>query len=382
MREKSSKNFLGNNPEWFWVMKKIATPLGMSAFPVGTKLTLKDWEYPIYFQSYWYHYEDVYADKQEVEAIKRYLYYLIENDPNYPDRMARKINNLVNEIKNQKINFKNSVSLSELLKIFEKESDLFMRIVGMLSYRGPVQIADILDEKVLSILMFNLSKKGKINLFEYYREFVRAPANKSIVLEEHEFIIKNKDNLKENEDKVLKEYKSKFGFLSFHLFIGKELTDKEVLDRFFQKISEHETEKKLVLTEILDEKEIKLVKQLQEWIFLRTFIKDMVNLASYKLQPLLSTIAEKKGIPYEYLPFLTYPEILDLEIFSIEEIKKKYLERINGYSAQIKNDKLIIGDFGDPPKIGEETTILKGEIAFKGKVTGKVKILKSPKDNM
>ena len=104
--------------------------------------------------------------------------------------------------------------------------------------------------------------------------------------------------MKENEDKVLKEYKSKFGFLSFHWFIGKELTDKEVLDRFFQKISEHETEKKLVLTEILDEKEIKLVKQLQEWIFLRTFIKDMVNLASYKLQPLLSTIAEKKGIPY------------------------------------------------------------------------------------
>ena len=85
----------------------------------------------------------------------------IENDPNYPDRMARKINNLVNEIKNQKINFKNSVSLSELLKIFEKESDLFMRIVGMLSYRGPVQIADILDEKVLSILMFNLSMLSK-----------------------------------------------------------------------------------------------------------------------------------------------------------------------------------------------------------------------------
>ncbi len=375
------ENFLGHEMKWFWAMKKIAPPLGMSAFPVGAKLTAKDWEYETPFLSYWYFYEHSYADAEEVETIKKYIADNMEKDSTYPDRMADKVYSLAGQITNQKITLDHSLPLPETLAFFETESVLFFKMVGMLSYRGPIPIADILNEKVLKIIKTRLTKRAQFDQYEKWKEIVQTPQKESVVFEEEQFIMKNKPKLDSGRAQILKEYRLKFSFLQYHWFVGKELTDEEILGRFSQDHFKKTEKTDENIHSFFNKEEIKLVRQLQEWIYLRTFIKDAVNLASYKLQPLLSLIAEKKDIPSEWMPYFTYDEILLLETAHREELQKKYADRVKGYSAQVRGDTLVIGDFGNPPEIMEETEILQGNIAFRGHVVGKVKIMSSPKED-
>jgi phosphohistidine swiveling domain-containing protein len=375
------KNFLGHDIQWFWAMKKIAPPLGMSAFPVGLRLAPKDWEYETPFLSYWYFYEHSYADVEEVAAIKHYVAGLIEKDPTYPDRMAANIYSFATQIRDQKIIIDESRSLEELIRFFQKESVLFFRMVGMLSYRGPIPIADILNEKVLDAVRAKLTQQGKAGDYDTWEEIVQTPDKQTILSEEAQFIVENRPHIGSHKAEIIKEYRSRYSFLQYHWFVGRELTDEEILSRFAQVQDEKTERTDIDLHSLFTNEEIECVRQLREWIYLRTFIKDAVNLASYKLQPLLGLIASKKGIPAEWMPYFTFEEILALDTIPTEVLQQRYADRKDGYSAQVQGDTLVIGDFGDPPAIVEETEILQGSIAYRGHVVGKVKILNSPKED-
>ena len=354
-------------------MKKRATPLGMSAFPIGRELTLKDWEYPKGFRCQWYHYENVYADKLEMDAIRHFIRYLIEKDPSYPDRIAEKVYMLADTITNRTVTIPES--MEGLLHAFRENFMVFARAVGMLSFRGPIQLADILDEKVLSMLMFKLGKDDTIREYDRYKEALRIPIRPSIVYEEQQFLAANKD--RKDTDAVIAEYRERFAFLRYHWFIGEELSDVQILDKL--KNAEEVTPTEVPPLKIFGEEQ-HIVRQLQEWIYLRTYIKDLVNLMAYKMRPLLRRIADKKGIAGECMPYLTYHEILKIEETDSESLLSKSANRSEGYSAQTIDDDLVFGDFGKPPEPGMQSAIIRGQPAYKGKVTGIVKVMQSPDD--
>lgn len=374
------KNFLGENCEWLWTMKKICPPLGMSAFPLGTKMSAKRWRNPAILQSHWYYYEGSYADKHEIEAIAYIIETLIESDPTYLDSVTKEVYTLTDTIVAQEVCVEKGASLEKILAYWKEVSVPFLEIVGMLSYRGPIPIADILHRKVRGIILLALARAGRLHEYRTYSEDILIPAKESIVREEEQFVIKARATKSTRKQETIEQYRKKFEALSFHWFVGKRLTESEMRKRLEDDMVTEGAPHQTVSYDFLTPSEQVLVAQLREWIYLRTFIKDMVNLAAYKLLPVLEAIADAKGTEEQYLPYLTYEEICGIEKLELEEIRQYYEERKNGYSAQTQGDHLVIGNFGEPPQVRTESTELSGNVAFKGKVIGKVKIMHSPQD--
>ncbi len=72
-----------------------------------------------------------------------------------------------------------------------------------------------------------------------------------------------------------------------------------------------------------------------------------------------------------------HDEIILLGNVIIDELRIKYEARRNGYGAQVEGDKLVIGDFGEPPEITNETKVLHdGDIVEVDANRGIVTILK------
>ena len=87
--------------------------------------------------------------------------------------------------------------------------------------------------------------------------------------------------------------------------------------------------------------EIALLGEFRVWVFMRTFIKDNINLAGYRLLPLLRKIAEKVGLSGEDIVWLTYDEIINIGKLELKEITKLIIARKKGFSAGTINNKLI-----------------------------------------
>ena len=221
-------------------MRKLNTPLSVSSYPEGTKMGQKVFGYPMPKSATWYDHGDIYFDREEVELIKEFFRYKIQVEPMYPDKIAKHIFSLSQKIKKQRIQniqIKNK-SLQQLVALFKKEQRLFLEMIGFMSYRGSVQMSDVLREKIETILNYRLAEIGKLKQFNSYIETISLPLYESIIAEEKKYVLqqaigfktlnKNKQSLR------IKAYLNKYEWLAYHWFIGTPRTEKEVKNRLLR----------------------------------------------------------------------------------------------------------------------------------------------------
>ena len=393
------RNVYDNPTKWTWVMKKLANPLSISCIAKKITKLEQPFGYPQKISGYWYDNGNIYFDKEEIELVKRFLHYKTMNNPDYPDVIAKGIFNLSKQIKQQEIEIPLDISVTDLVKLFEEKQEFFLKMIGHMSFQGSVEMGDVLSELIKTILSYKLAEVNKLSLFQEYLDSLSAPLYQSIIVEEKEFVLQKsigfcKLDEKEKSNRV-KDYLNKYTWLSFHWFVGNTPTEEEVRKRFeklstnaeieIKEIKERISEDEKKIDQIIhklnfNEKEKKVVNQYRMWLYLRTSVKDNINLAGYKLLPILYEIAKRIEIEKENILCLTLDEILNIENLSKKEIEQKINERKNGFSGGISENKFKIKEFIKPEENIDVTQKVKGQVAYKGIVRGKVKIVCSPKE--
>ena len=127
---------------------------------------------------------------------------------------------------------------------------------------------------------------------------------------------------------------------------------------------------------LLGKKDQHIIDVMQFFIYYRTQRTDIMNYVSYLVAPTLKKYARAKGLTYKELLFCTHEE-LTKDLFNKKELKS----RMKSFSIIVKNhihiftgkdDKMIKRIF----KLNEShEKEIKGKAAFRGKVTGKVKVI-------
>ena len=398
------KNILGNKISLVWTMRKLNTPLSVSSYPEGTKMGQKVFGYPAPKSATWYDHGDIYFDREEIELIKEFLRYKIQIEPTYPDKIAKHIFSLSQKIKRQHIRtaqIKNK-SLHQLVILFKKEQRFFLEMIGFMSYRGSVQMSDVLREKIETIFNYRLAQIGKLIKFNSYIETISLPLYESVIAEEKKYALQQAigfKSLSENRQTLrIKAHLRRHEWLAYHWFVGTPPTQKEIRNRLLKlaptavqelrKLKRGRQKNESNIQDII--KELKLgrqeqliLRQYRTWLFLRTFVKDNINEAGYKLLPVLYVIAEHREIEPKLIPFLTFNEIRGIEKLSKREIDRRINQRRHGFSAGIIGNKFAFRKF-DKSAIQEGATeleqLIKGSIAHKGKIKGIARVLFSPKE--
>jgi len=139
----------------------------------------------------------------------------------------------------------------------------------------------------------------------------------------------------------------------------------------------------------LNDDEKDLIKVVKEFVYLRTFRTESLAHANFLFKPILDIIAKEYGYTLSELSDLSVDELI-----SIVEDKKDYKKIIsdrkqNGYYMILHND-MIETFVGDERKLVDDTKIfslpdinnkeIRGQIAWKGKVKGRVKIVAGEED--
>ncbi|MDO8668081.1 MAG: PEP-utilizing enzyme [bacterium] len=395
------KNIFGNKIKWIWTMRKLNTPLSVSSYPKGIKMGQDSFKYPLRLSATWYDYGDIYFDEEEMNLIREFLKYKIKNDPAYPNKIAEQIFSLSRRIDRYDAGEVDNKNLKQLIALFKNSEELFLKMIGFMSYRGSVQMSEVLREQIEMVLKYKLAESKPLNLFQIYLERLSYPLYKSVVAEEKKFVLRLAKGFKriseQGREKRINLYLEKFEWLSYHWFVGISPSKTQIkdklnrlslnVDRELTKIKieqkKNEGEVKKIVKELkFSSAEKLLLKQYRSWLFLRTYVKDNLNKMAFKSLPILYAIAEQKQIEPKLIPFLTSEEIYNIESLAAKEINKLINERKNGFSAGIIENKFSFRAFNKMAALEKniDETKIKGSIAFKGIVQGIVKVIMSPKE--
>lgn len=126
-----------------------------------------------------------------------------------------------------------------------------------------------------------------------------------------------------------------------------------------------------------------MIDVMQFFIYYRTQRTDVINMTIYQFAPKLAELAKEKGLEYNELLYCSKTEVDKNEIPSKEEINKRknacaMISDENGFGviSGKENEKLIEQYFSSQKKKEH----VEGKIAYKGTVTGTVKIILSQED--
>jgi phosphohistidine swiveling domain-containing protein len=138
----------------------------------------------------------------------------------------------------------------------------------------------------------------------------------------------------------------------------------------------------------LEERE--LVWIAKEYIYLRTFRTDILNQMAHYVLPLLHESARRLEVSCEDVVYFTVHEImraLEHGVVGLPEILRRKESRAtrmtkNGFTYVQGDDAVALfkSELGIVDDATKEKSELRGKSAFKGKVTGKAKILHTPED--
>ncbi|MFH1276664.1 MAG: PEP-utilizing enzyme [Candidatus Woesearchaeota archaeon] len=281
-------------------------------------------------------------------------------------------------------------------KLRDEFSSYFWEYINMQSFLVTLNLIDWdLTKRVQNIL------KGFANVNDLFFNLSTPNKNHFNSLEQKDFlqivlrIKQNNFDLNNLPSMVLlslKNHSLKYGWINCRHFLeepwgidyfisrAKNVLAEDIhgkIEHLYKQLeNENKKAEEIVKNLCLSKEESYCIDLFRESIYLRNHRKDLLTLSGFYVRPLLKEIAKRVGMEYFRLIYLTHEEIvqmLNLHI-NIEERSSGYtIEMINGkisiYNKELHEDKTQI-----------ELNFFKGDIANKGKVIGKVKIINHKKD--
>jgi phosphoenolpyruvate synthase/pyruvate phosphate dikinase len=283
--------------------------------------------------------------------------------------------------------------MHKLLKKYLSEANNYMIFQNIALFED--MISDLTNKLVKK---YSKNKKEYNTLLELITTSNRLTA---IEKEKNEFLC-----LGVKKDSVsINKHVKKYSWLALRFFIGKPWTKELVLQRLknytpvkarleLEKIVSSRQTRELQINKVtknFSKKDKEIVELIRNIVFLRTQRTDFFQESSYYVLPLIKKIATELKITYNDLLYLSASEVL----LSLKN-KFNYLtcikKRKKGFLVFFDYNQNIVLESTDALKYIKQRPILKqnlkttkkisGQTGFLGKATGKVKIIKSAKDNM
>ncbi len=416
-------------PRWATILKRRGTVL----FEV---LVVKGQSNRYYKQMFGFDFElrnrkylagNIMLDLNETGRLRRLLETRIKENPQYLDWLSNKHYDQCKKIldgSRQISELKGVASLesSQLLSWFRQYVENVLRI--MPSLMAMPTIERFLEERISEVVREKLSRIGVEELLETYMKDLVIPAKENFVARELRDIFsigaqiqtdpelsnvfegKPKDVIRKLNKHPsllsrLREHSRNFGFLSMYTYEGEPLTLEDVVTRIKEaveqdclmktkKIQRERIESENRFTEIAQKLEfsaatMKLIETAREYLYLRLYRLDVLNVAGFQVRKLLEEIARRMNLTYEEIIYLTHEEIINsLEEGNISgraliyERKKDYgTVLINGELRVISGDELerVMASEKEIKETHETVSLLEGTVASLGKHKGKAKLV-------
>jgi len=361
-------NRLRKKEEYLKTVRRKVPPFWMSTFFDG------------YHKKYFEEFFDNSRGAQSLVVSDHMIYYLVEDIDYFArltfDVLSRDLSELervrkILDTREEKMMMALNESLESFIENlqsfvpalmigFTMENILFDEMRNELSNKLQEKDVDLILDKLNTPLEDNFYRKAELDLA------------KNGVTSEH-----------------LKEYawiKTRYGVLNpYTLDDAQSRLDEIDVNEFLEEYESQKKETKKVVRDakkMLNEKS-NLVDLMQFLVFYRTHRTEALNKAIYYAMPLLEKVAREKGLSYEEITHSTNREVLEDNIPDSEILR----ERINKYSiiADEKGVHVFHGD--DNKKIVdffkeevEDVSEIKGSLACKGFMKGRVKIVLSASD--
>lgn len=231
------------------------------------------------------------------------------------------------------------------------------------------------------------------------------PKKKSYFVQENEAILKMALKLNENKncelDEEIKDYLEKFAWMPSTAYLGPFTNKNKVLEKV-KKLLNEKIKKKIKKTKQIKKEALKnykkayqkiersqetieLIDLAREFIFLQTYRLDIFFKAHYYVFPLLEKVAACLNLNVKELVYLTGDEITKSLQSGLVVTKKEIGQRIKDYALIFKQGRFLLSSNNQTRKGKEgaksiKNAVVKGDIANRGRATGRVKIIKSNQD--
>ena len=346
---------------------------------------------------------DVLLDQQEIKKLSDYFYNLeIENLFSFKEELIKISNGLkivAKDIANIDVVGINQSELKEKLELFTEaalKAHLFLVPVPVLEKVLAKRIIELIDENVdeeikqewLSVLIYpteenshSLEEKSFYNLIEHYQD--------------------------KDFKKLLKKHLKQFSWIGARWYWYEKAWKKDdILERieYFVKNKNLEQEKKRI--EEIKKEKLSKAKQLEdqlqpsksamqfislarEFAYLRTWRTDNIYQSGYLVKKLFYEIARRAKMRAEDVVYLSIDEIKDMVLNKKNPISEDELNLRKESTTKVTFDNQFAVYSGKEweEKIRQAVNldeinenVVKGKIAFPGKVRGKVKIVLNSND--
>jgi phosphoenolpyruvate synthase/pyruvate phosphate dikinase len=334
---------------------------------------------------------DIYVDLNEVNVVSKILsedliayaseaYSVIE-------AQSLKLLATAKKVKQEVVVLSNN-DLSRKLKAFFVEYQKALGAIG---------IPTIIDLTIESKIREHLKSSGIENIDEAFGKL--AIPEKSIATNQELLDLMNiaiKKNTNQNTESLIREHNQKYGWLHSTLFLGDEYTVSKITDEI-NSISNPIKEKERIINErnmqifeaekvidyISSDEGKSLARFFQKAVYFRTARLEWINQACFAMRPVMNEIASRLKINFDDLIYL-YPEEIYKLLSQPSLLNKEVInERKKGY-AFISDDSheyaLFTGqhlmEWKEKFSVKIDTGVIKGIVACKGKVRGRVVLMK------
>jgi phosphoenolpyruvate synthase/pyruvate phosphate dikinase len=401
---------MAQNIQFKLIVKRKISPFFdyILALGTGTKKNYKKtFGYEHAYDYYCYLNGEVYYDKKSLLAEKQKILKQKTKDPSLLlkrvkqcEKQGEELLQFSRQIQRSDLSPLSNNQLKDLLKQWANKIYLFLPFLMM-----PISIENYLEKRLDSFLRKKFKEKGK--LIKKYKFILSIPSKTNLQLLEQFSILKlaklykKEKRITKKLEKLIKNHVEKFGCLGFRYGYGKIWDKRDVIKRIkwlsrqnpekryrdLKKAKEKEKEEFQKAIKILNPDKTTLlnIKALTEYIYLRTFRTNVLNIAYAQIKNLITEIGKRIGLSFEDVNHMILPEVLLFKKINPKVInarKKgfallKIKDKVKIYTGKNIEKLRKIYKLGIPE---EKISILKGVSANKGIAKGKAKVLKKPED--
>lgn len=394
--------FKMSNIEWQWTMKKPQVPLAQGLHLIAIPLMQKNLKITVDLPIKHIN-GDIYFGKKEIKEIHKLLKENINKDKNYPYKIKKKIEQTIDTLKItteeiEKYDMKKQ-SDNDLLRLFFKSYQVIGELTAFMSFKGTVQMSDILGDKVKEMLANKITDpEERTNIFL----LLSIPKQDSFITQEQKNMLKigyKKQKMSKIEQQLLKHTKL-FSWMGCVMFAGKPYTQKyfekelqemlkEDCESKLKKLEQQKQKRKQEINDVverlkLSQQEKELLDSFRDWTYLRTFIKDMTSVGITATISILEEIAKRTKMKHEDLLYLSDKELQEIFTDKKQELVKESKLRQKGWGLVIIQNNAKYYNYLTVKEIEEPEEIvpagIKGFSAYKGIVKGTAIIVNSIED--
>lgn len=259
-------------------------------------------------------------------------------------------------------------------------------------------------QKLVAPIKYNVSQEENISLLEIADEIEKQRLT-DLFNKDVQSIIKELQQKQKNVWKKIEKHLKEFSWLQVRWFYGKLLSAEDIIERLKALLKENSIEKlkemkkhpslvkkktERICQELKCNKEEKsFIDVAKEYVFIRTYRTDKLNVANYYLMPLIQESAKRLSISYDNILWLTLLEVVESlqkgrisSDIDIEQRKKAWALYREGENIVVFQGEKEVEQFGKEQGFAgrdfSEIKEVRGNKAYGGKVKGTAKIILSP----